>query len=219
MTNGKPLLQLLAAFALSLGFIGNSIATPINVNFQLTPGSTNQLLNSLHYDINGLKLDITPQALDGTNIVASQIFQNEYGLGIKLTAGRDGSEIDNSGPDEMLTLAFSKDVNLVSASFNQLGTNDDIIVASTNNTLSHIFTQGNSSDSGIENLLLPSLTGKIFTFSPISSNSEYSLASISFSSQNNTQTLSTAPQAQPIPSPGTPALLLAGLALLFNRKR
>lgn len=196
------LLRLLAAIVITFSFQTNSLATPVNINFGESTISDG-LYPEINFTSGGVELNVTSSTHDGSD---SQVLLNEFGLGVKLSSGSDGSEIDNLGPDESLILTFSENITLLSATFSQLGLNDDVIINSITDTFAANFTAGTSSDTGEQTLALTGLTGNEFTFSSQGTYSEYSLKAISFSSH-------------PVSAPTTFLLLLSGLLIVYQRKR
>ncbi|MDH5302185.1 MAG: hypothetical protein OEW58_12575 [Gammaproteobacteria bacterium] len=193
----RPLVASLFIFSLHT----NALATPINITFADSGQSFGQY-SQINLSNDPIDLTITSHTHDGSS---SQVFLDQDGLGVKLSKGSDGSEIDNLGPDESLRLLFGTDVKLITATFSQIGLNDDFIVRTLNNVINSSFIAGNINDNGIQTVLFPSLTGKEFYFSNNGAHSEYSLKSISF---------------EPIAvSAPTPLMLLVGLLLAACKRR
>jgi len=195
--------RLLAAFAIFLSIQNNSLASPIQLNFSesnIVPGPYPELtINN-----QGLELHIYAETQQLNSV---QVYIDKFGLGAKLESGSDGPEIDNLGPDESLVLSFSENVQLLEATFSQIGLNDDVIIDNQTHLFTASFSEGNSSDTGRQTLAFSNFLGSEFHFFSQGTYSEYSLESISF-----IPTTVTAPATLPI-------LLFGTLLLVLQRKR
>ncbi len=90
------------------------------------------LAGSYNFSAGGIDLTVTPGAItigptipEDTVVTQGLVGQYSGGLGISQIGGDSSHEVDGDGVDELLMLAFSQVVQIVSAEFRYVGSNDD----------------------------------------------------------------------------------------------
>lgn len=179
----------------TIGVGGAAQAVTLNFNFQGTPDSTQ---SSFVFTNTGVSVTATGTA--GSS--ARNVIRNSSGLGVFGGGGED-PEIDGVGADETLSLSFNQTVRIVSATFSQVGTDDDFrfLVGSTVLVADEDI-PGGSGTFNFSSFSAASRTGNLFKFTVPGENDDYQVKSITIET------------VEAVPEPIT--MLGAGTALGFG---
>lgn len=197
----------IAAGAATIALTTASAASAASIGFDFS-GSPEKLAPSFMLDKDGLEVTATGITRDGE---IRKVFQSENGFGVT-TGLKERKQIDGNalGKKETLNLGFNKVVNLISATFTNVDTDDDFkLFVDGNELVSAAIPGGKMDDTGVGNFDFTSFnaTGTVLGFSVGEDRAnEYFLKAV---------------EVQEVPEPVTilGSLFATGFGAMFCKKR
>ena len=197
-------LSIATVSAVAIAFTTASAASAASFDFSGSGGQN----ESFTLTQDDLELTATGKTRDGNN---RDVFQGSNGFGVNRGEG-ERKEIDGTalGKKETLNLGFNKLVNLISATFTKVDTNDDFkLFVDGSELVAAAIPGGNATDTGIG------------TFDFTSYNATGTVLGFTVGDDDNNEYFLKAVEVQEVPEPTTilGSLLVSGFGAMFYRKR
>ncbi len=199
-------LSIATVSAVAIAFTTASAASASSLSFDFS-GSGGQN-GSFKLNQDDLEVTATGKTRDGNN---RDVFQGSNGFGVTRGEG-ERKEIDGTalGKKETLNLGFNKLVNLISATFTKVDTNDDFkLFVDGTELVAAAIPGGNVTDTGIG------------TFDFTSYKATGTVLGFTVGDDNNNEYFLKAVEVQAVPEPTTilGSFLVSGLGAMFYKKR